>query len=53
MRLAPLDTFFNFEKGIHTFAHADIFDDHFLKEWNGKQKGNPFRTYAGNNHLGG
>lgn len=46
-------TFFNYEMGTHTFAHADIFDDYFLTEWKGKQKGNPFRTYAGNHYLGG
>ncbi len=46
-------SFFNYQKQTHTFAHADIFDDPFLKEWEGKLKGNPFRTYAGNNYLGG
>ncbi|MEA1787513.1 endonuclease [Arenibacter sp. GZD96] len=46
-------SFFNFEKQTHSFAHANIFDPHFLTEWEGKVKGNPFRTYAGNTYLGG
>lgn len=45
--------FFNYEKGTHSFAKADIFDDHFLKEWKGKYKGIPFRTYAGRKYKGG
>ena len=45
--------FFNYEKGTHSFAHANIFDDHLLREWKGKYKGTPFRTYAGRKYLGG
>ncbi|MCP4977045.1 MAG: endonuclease [Maribacter sp.] len=45
--------FFNFEKGTHSFAHANIFDDRLLTEWKGKYKGTPFRTYAGRKYLGG
>lgn len=45
--------FFNYEKGSHSFAHANIFDEHFLKEWKGKYKGNPYRTYAGRKYKGG
>jgi len=45
--------FFNYEKGTHSFAHANIFDDHQLKEKAGKYAGNPFRTYAGQKYLGG
>ncbi len=47
------NTFFNKEAGTHSFAHANIFDDRFLKEWNGRYKGNPFRTYVGRKYLGG
>jgi predicted extracellular nuclease len=47
------NTFFNKEVGTHSFAHANIFDDRFLKEWNGRYKGNPFRTYVGRKYLGG
>lgn len=32
---------------------ATIFSPEWLKETNEKFKGNPFRTYAGNNYLGG
>ncbi|PCJ97620.1 MAG: endonuclease [Flavobacteriaceae bacterium] len=45
--------FFNYEKGTHSFAHANIFDEHFLKEWKGKYKGNPYRTYVGRKYQGG
>ena len=46
-------SFLNFEKGTHSFAHANIFDEHFLKEYKGKYKGSPYRTYAGKKYLGG
>ncbi|MGB5783608.1 MAG: endonuclease [Eudoraea sp.] len=46
-------SFFNYEKGTHSFAHANIFDDHQLKEWDGKYAGNPFRTYVGQKYKGG
>ncbi|MBT8178318.1 MAG: endonuclease [Eudoraea sp.] len=45
--------FFNYEKGSHSFAHANIFDAHFLTEWKGRYRGNPFRTYVGKKYLGG
>ncbi len=45
--------FFNYEKGTHSFAHANIFDDLFLTEWTGKYKGSPYRTYVGRKYLGG
>lgn len=35
------------------FKNADIFDPLFLREHRGRFKGNPFRTFAGNKHLGG
>ena len=43
----------DFAPGTHRFEGANIFDDHFLKEWNGRFKGNPFRTFAGKKYLGG
>ncbi|AXG69282.1 hypothetical protein KORDIASMS9_01502 [Kordia sp. SMS9] len=45
--------FFDYKKSTHSFASADIFDEHFLAQWKGKYKGNPFRTYAGRKYLGG
>ena len=45
--------FFNYEKGTHSFAHANIFDEHELTEWKGKYKGTPYRTYAGRKYIGG
>ena len=46
-------SFFNYEKGTHSFAHANIFDEYFLTEWKGKYRGNPFRTYVGKKYMGG
>ncbi|CAM4093401.1 endonuclease/exonuclease/phosphatase family protein [Zobellia nedashkovskayae] len=46
-------SFLNFEKGTHSFAHANIFDEHFLTEFEGKHRGSPFRTYVGNKYIGG
>ena len=45
--------FFKLEKGKHTFDKAEIFDEDFLKEWKGSNKGIPFRTFKGNKYLGG
>ncbi len=45
--------FLNYEKGTHSFAHANIFDESFLTEIKGKYKGNPYRTYAGRKYIGG
>jgi hypothetical protein len=45
--------FFDYNKGTHSFATADIFDEYFLTQWKGRFKGNPFRTYAGRKYLGG
>jgi len=45
--------FFTYTKGAHSFAHANIFDEHFLTQWKGKYQGSPFRTYAGRKYLGG
>ena len=46
-------SFFNYQKGTHSFTHANIFDAHFLTEWTGKYQGNPFRTYVGKKYKGG
>ncbi|MGB5238151.1 MAG: endonuclease [Flavobacteriaceae bacterium] len=46
-------SFFDFKKGTHSFAHANIFDEYFLTEWKGKYRGNPFRTYVGRKYKGG
>lgn len=46
-------SFLNHEKGTHSFAHANIFDEKFLREYEGKYKGNPYRTYAGRKYIGG
>lgn len=43
----------NFEKGTHSFAHANIFDERFLTEFKGRYEGTPYRTYAGRKYIGG
>lgn len=45
--------FLNYEKGTHSFTEANIFDEHFLTEFDGKYKGNPYRTYVGRKYVGG
>ncbi|NQY06168.1 MAG: endonuclease [Flavobacteriaceae bacterium] len=45
--------FFEYKPNTLSFLHADIFDDEFLREWQGKNKGNPFRTFKGRRYLGG
>ena len=45
--------FFDVEQKKHSFKYAAVFDRLFLKEWNGKYKGNPFRTYIGKRYQGG
>lgn len=46
-------SFLNYEKGTHSFLEANIFDEHFLTEFDGKFKGTPFRTYVGRKYVGG
>lgn len=46
-------SFLNHEKGTHSFENAAIFSPRFLKEWKGRYKGNPFRTFAGKKYIGG
>ncbi len=45
--------FLNYEKNTHSFAHANIFDQKFLKEFKGKHIGSPYRTYVGRKYIGG
>ena len=45
--------FFNIKPNQHSFKYAEVYDKKFLKEWNGKYKGNPFRTYIGKWYQGG
>lgn len=45
--------FFESQSGHHSFSKADIFDDEFLKQFKGKYKGSPFRTYVGRKYKGG
>jgi predicted extracellular nuclease len=46
-------SFLNYEKKTHSFNNANIFDANFLKELQGRFKGNPFRTYVGKKYMGG
>ncbi|MGW9684722.1 endonuclease/exonuclease/phosphatase family protein [Flagellimonas sp. 2504JD1-5] len=46
-------SFLNYEEGTHSFQKANVFSPRFLKEWKGKYKGNPFRTFVGKKYLGG
>ncbi len=46
-------SFLDYEKGTHSFAFADVFAESFLREYEGKYKGNPYRTFAGKKYLGG
>ena len=45
--------FFEYVKGKHSFSKADIFDKEFLRQYKGKYKGNPFRTFVGRKYKGG
>ncbi|WP_350284203.1 endonuclease [uncultured Croceitalea sp.] len=46
-------SFLNFEPNTHSFKKASVFKPKFLREWKGKYKGNPYRTYAGKKYIGG
>lgn len=46
-------SFLNYEVGTHSYKKARVFAPKFLKEWKGKYKGNPFRTFVGKKYLGG
>lgn len=45
--------FFETKKNTHSFKYAKIFDKYFLKKWQGRNKGIPFRTFIGKKYLGG
>ncbi|MDX1829759.1 MAG: endonuclease [Lutibacter sp.] len=45
--------FIEIEEEKHSFKYAEVFDNYFLKEWHGKYKGVPFRTYIGKRYQGG
>ena len=45
--------FFERESNSLRYVEADIFDEDFLKLFNGKYKGSPFRTYVGKKYKGG
>lgn len=44
---------FERKKGSLRFVNANIFDEDFLKEYEGKYKGSPYRTYVGKRYKGG
>jgi predicted extracellular nuclease len=45
--------FFEYAAGQHSFSQVNIFDNDFLKQYKGKYKGSPFRTYVGYKYKGG
>lgn len=45
--------FFEYAEGKHSFSQVNIFDIDFLKQYKGKYKGSPFRTYVGYKYKGG
>jgi predicted extracellular nuclease len=45
--------FFEYKPNAHSFSKANIFDKEFLKQFKGKYKGTPFRTYVGKKYKGG
>ena len=45
--------FFKTSEDLFEYFSANIFDEDFLKLFNGKYKGTPFRTYVGKKYKGG
>tara|TARA_R110002050_G_scaffold94765_1_gene197103 strand:- start:98720 stop:99688 length:969 start_codon:yes stop_codon:yes gene_type:complete len=45
--------FFKTSDNLFEYSSANIFDEDFLKLFNGKFKGTPFRTYVGKKYKGG
>jgi predicted extracellular nuclease len=46
-------SFLNHEEKTHVFKKAAIFSSKLVREWKGKYKGNPFRTFVGKKYIGG
>ncbi len=46
-------SFLNVEPGTHSFVKAKVFAPRLLREWKGRYRGNPYRTFAGKKYLGG
>ncbi|WP_343487006.1 endonuclease/exonuclease/phosphatase family protein [Allomuricauda sp. d1] len=46
-------SFLNHEEKTHSLQKTDIFSDKMVREWKGKYKGTPFRTYVGSKYIGG
>ncbi|TVZ52393.1 endonuclease [Dokdonia sp. Hel_I_53] len=47
------NNFVKMHKNPLLYDKSDIFNDFFITEFEGRFKGNPFRTYAGDRYLGG
>ena len=45
--------FFKTSDNLFEYSSANIFDEDFLKLFNGKYKGSPFRTFVGKRYKGG
>tara|TARA_R110002012_G_scaffold263456_2_gene446436 strand:+ start:87394 stop:88419 length:1026 start_codon:yes stop_codon:yes gene_type:complete len=45
--------FLSYQKKAHSYTTANIFDPEFLKEFKGRYKGSPYRTYVGSRYMGG
>jgi len=45
--------FFEYKTNTHSFSKGNIFDSEFLKQYKGKYRGVPFRTYVGLKYKGG
>ncbi|SNR25556.1 Endonuclease/Exonuclease/phosphatase family protein [Maribacter sedimenticola] len=46
-------SFFNYEKGTHSFDNAGIYNHKSLMEKKGKFKGTPYRTFVSHKYMGG
>ena len=47
------NNFFESKSSGHSYSQAHIFDSEFLKQYKGKYKNTPFRTYVGSKYKGG
>jgi endonuclease/exonuclease/phosphatase family protein len=45
--------FFEYNPNRHSFSKANVFDNAFLKQFKGKYRDTPFRTYVGLKYKGG